>query len=158
MIPDGTPPEAIVVAVVTVVIVACTMMAALFWFTLPRKEEPSLRGTVLSLLATWASRTPAQTVADERTDRTDEADGRVSVADQWFDRIELDRTRATVMEILLTSGWTITDMRREGIFRGENAAISAEVEATKKKLGITSEPRQLRVRDEQGERLIPMDV
>lgn len=158
MIPDGTPPEAIIVAVVVVVFVACVMMAALFWFTLPRKEGPSLRGDVSSLWTSWTSRPPAQPGADERADRTDDADGLVSEADQWLDRIELERTRAAVMELLVYSGWTITDMRREGMFRGENATISAEVEAMKKKLGITGDPRQLRVRDDQGERLIPMDA
>ncbi len=95
--------------------------------------------------------------ADERTDRTDGPDGRVSEADLWVDRLELDKTRSAVMEILLTNEWTVTDMRREGIFRGENAAISAEVDAAKKRLGILDTPRQLRVRDDQGERLIPME-
>lgn len=97
-----------------------------------------------------------ETAQTARTERTDARTDQVSEADRWLGRLEVDRTRSTVLEILLTSGWTITDMRREGIFRGDNATISAEVEATKKKLGIIDEPRQLRVKDEHGERVIPM--
>jgi hypothetical protein len=153
MIPDGTSPEAIVAAVVITALVGCGLMAALFWYRFPESHKK-----IVNHFRSAMSFAQSQTVANERTDRTDDADGLVSVADQWLDRIELDRTRTAVMEILLTSGWTITDMRREGIFRGENATISAEVEATKKKLGIVGEPRQLRVRDAEGERLIPMDA
>lgn len=95
-----------------------------------------------------------QTTPDEQTDRQTDS---VSEADRWLDRLELDRTRTAVIELLLYSGWTITDLRREGILRGDNTAISAEVEAAKKKLGIVGEPRLLKVRDREGERMIPME-
>jgi len=93
-----------------------------------------------------------------QTDQTDEQTDRASEADRWLARLQLDRTRSMVMEILLTHGWTITDMRREGIFRGDNTAISAEVDVMKKKLGIIDTPRQIRVKDEHGERLIPIET
>jgi hypothetical protein len=52
--------------------------------------------------------------------------------------LQLDKTRVALIEELLTLGWTMSDFRREQIFRGDNNKISAEVEAARKRLGIES--------------------
>lgn len=49
-----------------------------------------------------------------------------------------ERTRAFVIERLLSCGWDTEDFRREQIFRGDNNKISNEVEAARKRLGIES--------------------
>lgn len=96
---------------------------------------------------------PAQTKADQQTDsQTDH----VSEADQWLDRLELDRTRVAWVELMVYIGYSVGEIR--ALLKGDNGAIGVEAEAAKKKLGIVDEPRQLRVRDEKGERLIPMEV
>lgn len=94
-----------------------------------------------------------QTVADAQTDRQTDL---VSEADQWLDRIELDRTKTALIELLVYTGWDVGQIR--SVIKGDNGAIGTEVEAARKRLGIVVEPRLLRVRDEQGERLIPMDA
>lgn len=81
-----------------------------------------------------------QTTPDQQTDQTDRADGRggnaVSVVQSEPPRFAVDRTRRAVLEELLTHGWTVTDLRREGILRGDNVAISAEVAEARKSLGM----------------------
>ena len=93
-----------------------------------------------------------QTKADEARRDPDE---RVSEADRWIDRIEVDRTRATWVELMVYAGYSVGEIR--GLLKGDNGAIGAEVDAARKRLGISLDPRQLRVRDETGERLIPME-
>lgn len=96
---------------------------------------------------------PTQTMPDQQTDRQTD---HVSGADQWLDRLEVDRTRVTWVELMVYIGYSVGEIRT--LLKGDNGAIGTEVEAAKKKLGIVDEPRQLRVRDEKGERLIPMEV
>lgn len=98
------------------------------------------------------SRVRAAQGADERTDGTDEP--RVSAVDPFFDRLQLDRTKTVVIEILVYSGWTTGEIR--SILKGENAAIGAEVEAARQRLGIAAPERTLRVRDGRSERVIPL--
>ena len=79
-----------------------------------------------------------------RTDQTDRRAGRLSVSAmiEHPPRWQLDKTRTAIIEELLYSGWTMTDFRREQIFRGDNNKISAEVEAARQRLGIESaDPR-----------------
>lgn len=90
-----------------------------------------------------------------QTEQTDAQTDRVSVADQWLDRLEVDRTKTTLIELLVYSDWDVGEIR--GVIKGDNGAIGAEVQAARQRLGIVVEPRQLRVRDDHGERLIPME-
>jgi hypothetical protein len=62
----------------------------------------------------------------------------VSAAIEKLPRLQLDKTREALIDELLTLGWTMTDLRREGILRGDNTKISAEVEAARQRLGIES--------------------
>lgn len=76
----------------------------------------------------------AQTKSRPQTDDADRLS--VSAHIEQSPRLQLDRTRAALIEELLYSGWTMTDFRRERIFRGDNNEISAEVDAARKRLGI----------------------
>lgn len=90
----------------------------------------------------------------EQTDKTDGQTDAVSTADQWMDRLEVDRTRAALIELMVYSGWTVGEVRN--VVKGDNGVIGAEVEAARKRLGIAPEPpRTLTVRDEHGARVIP---
>lgn len=94
---------------------------------------------------------PAQT---GQTGQTDTQTDHVSEADRWLDRLEVDRTKTALIELLVYSGWEVGQIRN--VVKGDNGAIGVEVEAAKIRLGIALPPRELRVRDEHGERLIPM--
>jgi hypothetical protein len=122
---------------------------------------------LLSMIVGWLTRMWDQFVnrsqdvmsidqdADERTERTDGADEpSVSLVNQLLSRLEVDRTKAAVIELLVYSDWTTAEIR--AVLKGENAAIGAEVDAARKRLGISPPDRQLRVRDERGERMIPL--
>ena len=116
------------------------------WFLVPLDEEPVKPFPPLM--------SPLQE-ADSQTAQTDEPDRlSVSAADRLLKQLEVDRTRERLIEVLLYTGWTIGDLRRERILRGDNNEISAEVEAARRRLGIEREPRDLKVRDEKGERVI----
>lgn len=94
-----------------------------------------------------------QADTDEQTDRQTDV---VSEADLWLDRLEVDRTKTTLIELLVYSGWDVGQIR--SVIKGDNGAIGAEVEAARQRLGIVEVPRMLRVKDDSGERLIPMEA
>jgi hypothetical protein len=114
---------------------------------------------VSDYVAGTAAQTPVMSPAPQpimQTDQTDRQTDQVSVADQWLDRMELDRTRTTMIELMVYSGWKVGEIR--AVLKGDNGVIGTEIEAARQRLGIVDEPRQLRVRDDQGERLIPMET
>lgn len=94
-----------------------------------------------------------QTAADEQTDS---GQTMVSEAEILLNRTELDRTRLAWITLMVYKGYTVGEIR--GLLKGDNGVIGTEIETARQRLGIVSDPRQLRVRDDQGERLIPMDV
>lgn len=96
----------------------------------------------------------AQTDQTRQTDQTDEADQAVCEADPWIERMELDRTRGTIIELMVYTGWSTSQVR--AVLKGDSGAIGTEVEAARQKLGIMAPDRMLRVRDEKGERVIPL--
>ena len=98
------------------------------------------------------SRPPKQAAQTAHTDRQTDY---VSEADLWLDRLELDRTKTALIELLVYSGWEVGQIR--GVLKGDNGAIGTEIEAAKIRLGMTEPPRVLRVKDDHGERLIPMN-
>jgi hypothetical protein len=101
----------------------------------------------------FMSRSPAPA---PQTAQTDTTDSYVSEADLWLDRLEVDRTKTALIELLVYSGWEVGQIR--GVIKGDNGTIGAEVQAAKIRLGMVDEPRHLRVKDDHGERLIPMDA
>ena len=101
--------------------------------------------------------TPASFLAQtNQTDQTDESDDAVSEADRWLDRLEVDRSRTAIIELMVYSGWNTSQVR--AVLKGDSGMVGAEVEAAKIKLGIAPEPRLLKVRDNgANERVIPFD-
>lgn len=95
----------------------------------------------------------AQTTTDEQTDSRQTM---VSDAEILLNRTELDRTRLAWITLMVYKGYTVGEIR--GLLKGDNGVIGTEIETARKHLGITGEPRQLRVRDAEGERMIPMET
>jgi len=93
---------------------------------------------------------PIVKFADRQTDRAD----RPSVSEDNLDvpRLRLDKTKATIIEVLVYNGWQVGEIR--AVIKGDNGVIGVEAEAARKRLGIDPPPRELRVRDEKGERVI----
>lgn len=78
------------------------------------------------------------------TDGDGRTDGRrVSEADQWLERLKVDRTRAATIELMVYSGWKVEQIR--SVVKGENSAISVDVEAARQRLGIAEAPRVIPV-------------
>lgn len=98
------------------------------------KDYASSRRPLMSTPHPSKPQTSMQTT-DRRADRLS-----VSAAIEKPPRLQLDRTRGALIEELLTLGWTMTDFRREQIFRGDNNKISAEVEDARQRLGISAPP------------------
>lgn len=115
------------------------------WFMSRLSTRPAVRSVKL----------PQQT--SRQTTQTDQQTPRPSATLPKLPRFALDRTRAAVLEELLTHGWTVTDLRREGILRGDNVAIGHEVTEARARLGLSDPERTFKVRDSQGEREIPID-
>jgi hypothetical protein len=55
---------------------------------------------------------------------------------------------------MVYNGWSVAEIR--AVLKGENAALGAEIEAARSRLGIDPPERTLRVRDETGTRVISM--
>ena len=98
------------------------------------------------------SREIEQVAADEQTDTRQTM---VSDAEILLNRTELDRTRSAWVMLMVYKGYTVGEIR--GLLKGDNGAIGVEIEAARQRLGIVGEPRQLRVRDAEGERMIPIE-
>ena len=96
---------------------------------------------------------------DQEPESADDADGRtdgpsVPAVDPWLARLEVDRTRTALIELLVYSEWTTAEIR--AVLKGANDAIGIEVEQARQRLGIKAPDRQLKVRDQAGERLISL--
>lgn len=69
------------------------------------------------------------------------ADARVSAADPYIERLRLDRTRITLIELMVYTGWSVGEIR--GVLKGDNTVISSEIEQARQKLGIAEAPRAI---------------
>jgi hypothetical protein len=93
-----------------------------------------------------------------QTDQTDRQTDLASADPLACDRLQLDRTRETAIDVLVYNGWSIKDLRAAGLLRGDNGKIGEEVAAARQRLGLVAEDgRQLVVRDGGRERVIPFD-
>jgi hypothetical protein len=110
-------------------------------------------GWIVNHFPALMSRSPAPAPQTAQTARQTDY---VSEADLWLDRLEVDRTKTALIELLVYSGWEVGQIR--GVLKGDNGTIGAEIQAAKIRLGMVDEPRHLRVKDDHGERLIPMDA
>lgn len=88
--------------------------------------------------------------ADRQADRPS-----VSADDLHVERLQFDRSKAALIEVMVYNGWQVGEIR--AVLKGDNGAIGAEVEQARVRLGLSTPERQLRVRDEKGERLIPLE-
>src|SRR5690242_16554110 len=76
--------------------------------------------------------------ADRPTDRPS-----VSAVDPWVERLEVDRSKTAVIEVLVYSGWTTGEIR--AVLKGDNGAIGQEVDAARQRLGIDPPEREARI-------------
>jgi hypothetical protein len=58
----------------------------------------------------------------------------VSKGSLWIERLQLDKTRAGWVELMVYMGYTVGDIR--GLLKGDNGAIGTEIEAARKRLGM----------------------
>ena len=110
---------------------------------------------VAALAVTNDMSTPAARTNADEDGRTD---GRpVSAADAWLDRFEVDRTKTAAIELMVYSGWTVAQIR--AVIKGENAALGAEIDAARQRLGIAPEqPRAIPLRPRTGDdRVLVLD-
>lgn len=108
-------------------------------------------GVKSSDVVMWSA--PVSVVADEQTDEAD----RPSVSEDNLEvpRLRLDRTKTTIIDVLVYNGWQTGEIR--AALKGDNGVIGTEVEAARKRLGIDMPERTLRVRDGNRERVIPFN-
>jgi len=79
------------------------------------------------------SRESDQTAQTDQTDRqTDEP----SAADRWMDRLEVDKTKTALIELLVYSGWGVGEIR--SILKGDSGVLGTEIDAARKRLGIAA--------------------
>lgn len=93
---------------------------------------------------------PPAPMADDTDRQTDRPS--VSADNLEVPRLQLDRTKTTLIEVLVYNGWQVGEIR--STIKGDNGAIGTEVDAARKRLGIDAPERTLRVRDGRSERVI----
>lgn len=99
---------------------------------------PDIGGWIVKYYQVVMSR-PAPPAPAQTTDRQADRPS-VSADDLEVGRLQLDRTKVAVIEVMVYNGWQVGEIR--AVIKGDNGAIGAEVEAAKKRLGIdTPEPR-----------------
>lgn len=76
------------------------------------------------------SRSEGQT---RQTDQTDRQTDQMSEADQWLERLEVDRTKTALIELLVYSDWQVGEIR--AAVKGDSGAIGKEIEAARQRLG-----------------------
>jgi hypothetical protein len=75
--------------------------------------------------------------ADDRRPQTQQTDAdrrRVSEAEQWIERVRVDRTKTAWLELMVYSGYSVPEIR--AIIKGDNGTIGTEIEAARQRLGI----------------------
>lgn len=77
-------------------------------------------------------RLPAPSKADNPDRQTDRPS--VSADDLYCPRLELDRSKVAIIEVMVYNGWGTGEIRAS--LKGDNGAIGAEVEAARQRLGI----------------------
>jgi len=55
-------------------------------------------------------------------------------AELWMDRIQVDRTKTALIELLVYNGWTVSEIRV--LLKGDSGALGQEVDAARKRLGV----------------------
>lgn len=81
------------------------------------------------------SRQTAQATPDEKQTQTDE---RVSEAYRWIERLRVDRTKLTLIELTAYTGWSVDEIRK--VIKGDNNVLGSEIEGARKRQGIEPDP------------------
>lgn len=74
------------------------------------------------------SRQEEQTV--KQTKQTAQTD-----ADLWMGRVQVDRTKTALIELLVYSGWNVGEIR--ALLKGDSGVLGQEIDSARKRLGIT---------------------
>lgn len=77
------------------------------------------------------SRSDAQT--GRQTKQTAQTD-----ADLWVERLQLDRTKTTVIELLVYSGWDVGEIR--AVLKGDSGTLGTEIKAARQRLDREDSP------------------
>lgn len=93
---------------------------------------PPIGAWVVRSLRGVMSRPERPLIADNTDRQTDRPS--VSAVDPWLARLEVDRSKAVIIYVLVYSGWTTGEIR--SVLKGDNGAIGLEVEAARQRLGI----------------------
>jgi hypothetical protein len=109
----------------------------------PAADSEALIAAGLVRIAAVMSRNTAQ------TDQTDQQTDPVFPLTDAAKRVQLDRTRTAVVELLVLADWNVGQIR--GLLKGDSGAIGAEVAAARERLGLAPPaPATLRVRENGG--------
>jgi hypothetical protein len=104
--------------------------------------------------------------ADQRADgQTDKADSALqsglSELHKAADYLRVDHNRIALVRVLVEAGWNVGDIRNA--VKGDNGTIGEEIRIVQATRGEPlaeappPEPKVLRIRDDQGERIVPME-
>lgn len=116
------------------------------WQPEPHEVHHWVRGGEVSSVSITSS---GESGTDTRTDgRTDP----VSALHEAAEELQLDRSRKSIIYILVLAGWDVGAVR--AVLKGANDAIGVEVAEVRKQLGIDAPIRMIAVRDQSGEREI----
>jgi len=121
---------------VVVVGYLCKRALAFQWTPTEDEKPPLFRATLTAAYVDDEAPTAPDEANRPQTDRV------FALADA-IDSKALDRTRAALIEALVSAGWAVGGIR--GLIKGDTGAIGAEVEAAKQRLGINAPPRTLRI-------------
>lgn len=88
--------------------------------------------------------------------QTDGQTDPVSAPDSTIARLELDRTRAAVIDVLVQAGWDVGRIR--ATLKGDNGAIGTEVAAARERFGLDTPSRTIGVSDRQDGQTIRREI
>lgn len=93
----------------------------------------TLRGVNTS--APVMSPAPHQTTPDRQTDGPDRrASAGLSGDPRWCPALQLDRTKAGLITLLVYNEWTVSEIR--AVLKGDNNVLGPEIEAARMRLGL----------------------
>jgi hypothetical protein len=78
---------------------------------------------------------PAQTTPDQQTDEADRpADARLSGDPRRCYALQLDRTKAGLITVLVYNEWSVSEIR--GVLKGDNTVLGQEIAEARERLGM----------------------
>lgn len=74
--------------------------------------------------------------SNAQTGQTNQTDGQTDEQtrpDPWIERLQLDRSKQALIELLVYSDWDVSQIR--GVIKGDNGVLGQEIEAARQRLG-----------------------